>query len=967
MYRRPDCSPKTVSESTPAPPGIPAGGSHWRDDFLAFGLFSALSAIFTYPLALHLADAVEDGQDALLNVWILAWDGHALLSDPLRLFDANIFYPFTRALAYSEINLSQALLALPATLISGNPVLGYNLALLLTFVLSGWGMYLLARRLTGSPLAAIGAGIVFAFNAYKLSNLAQIQLLSLHWLPFALIFLDRLVRPAGATPARSVRASWGDILAVAFFLALQALASFYYALFAALAVGLLVLCRFAADRQAITRGNLARLGLAGGLAVAVVLPFAVPYFQVQSEMGFTRTLAESEPFSASLRLYAEALPNNLLYGRWLAQQTPVVMGGYPLDSLFPGVVALIIGAVGALIALRAWRASLFYLLLVPLSLVLSLGPRLYLAPGTPIDLPYSLPYAWLYTIVPGFQALRAPERFSVLGFLGLAVLVAYALAALAVPGPRLNRGRVLAGVAVALLGLECLTIPAAQVYAIPTGDAVPPVYRWLAAQPPTTILELPLGDRDATRTLRYQYLSAYHWQRTPDGYSGFIPAKHGEMVYEMASLPSERAIALLRGYGVQYLVIHGDLYPPALLADVPGLRLVQTFGGDRVYEVQPTSGQPSVALSTYLPALVTPGQVYSAFVMVTSGPGAPLVVLPTYRPAVTVTWTLASGQTRTETVLVSVPIVTSEASVLAVRTTAPSDAESVSIRMDDPLLGAFQASQDIHATKSPASQPFPAPVRLQSLTVPSLTVQPGQSINVSLTWHTLGKIDAYYSAFAALLDWNGRSVTRQDGEPQNGQRPTLLWQPGEDIPDQYTLTLPAGASPGAYRVEVGLYRANDLAPALTLDEEGQAAPRLLSQRIKAPLPPIASRPRHTVNAVLDGQIALLGYDVAASNQRPGEATLTLYWQALQALDKDYTVFLHVLGADGKIASQQDSQPLGGQYPTGVWSPGEVVADPYTLPLPPGEYRLAVGMYDLATMTRLGVGADDRVMLNIAVP
>jgi hypothetical protein len=45
----------------------------------------------------------------------------------------------------------------------------------------------------------------------------------------------------------------------------------------------------------------------------------------------------------------------------------------------------------------------------------------------------------------------------------------------------------------------------------------------------------------------------------------------------------------------------------------------------------------------------------------------------------------------------------------------------------------------------------------------------------------------------------------------------------------------------------------------------------------------------------------------------------------------------------------------------------VVADPYTLPLPPGEYRLAVGMYDLATMTRLGVGADDRVMLNIAVP
>ena len=734
----------------------------------------------------------------------MPWDGHALLSDPGRLFDANIFYPFSRTLAYSEINLSQALLALPATLISGNPVLGYNLALLLTFVLSGWGMYLLARRLTGSPWAGAGAGIVFAFNAYKLSNLAQIQLLSLHWLPFALLFLDRLLRPTGSAPARSLRASWGDILATAIFLALQALASFYYALFAALAVGLFIVCRLATDRRLITRDNLARLGLAGGLALAVVSPFAVPYFQVQSEMGFTRTLAESEPFSASLRLYAEALPNNLLYDRWLAPRSPVVIGGYPLDALFPGVVALVVAAVGAVLALRAWRASLFYLLLVPLAFILSLGPRLYLAPGTSADLLFSLPYAWLYAVVPGFQALRAPERFSALGFLGLAVLVAYALAALTRPGPSQTRGRLLALIAVALLGLECLTIPAAQVYAIPTGDAVPPVYRWLAGQPPTTILELPLGDRDATRTLRYQYLSTYHWQRTPDGYSGFSPPKHGEMVYEMTSFPSERAMALLRGYGVRYVIIHSDQWPAAQLAVVPGLRLVQTFGADRVYQVQPSDARPVVSLSSYLPPLATPGQPYTSYVIVTQSQGAPLVVLPTHRPPLTVTWTLANGQTRTDTVLTSVPIVTSEASVLAVRTTAPSDAKSVSIRLDDPLLGAIQAAQDVRVAATATGQPFPVPVRLQALAVPSTTVQPGEAISISLTWHALGKIDAYYSAFAALLDWSNHPVTRQDGEPQNGKRPTLLWQPGEDVADQYapnharqrfTRSLPGGGWP----------------------------------------------------------------------------------------------------------------------------------------------------------------------------
>ena len=123
---------------------------------------------------------MEDGQDALLNVWIMAWDAHALLTDPLHLFDANIFVPFARTLAFSEINLSQALLAMPVTLASGNPVLGYNVALLLTFVLSGLGRLPAGRPAhRAAAWAGIAAGVVFAFNAYKLSNLAQIQLLSL--------------------------------------------------------------------------------------------------------------------------------------------------------------------------------------------------------------------------------------------------------------------------------------------------------------------------------------------------------------------------------------------------------------------------------------------------------------------------------------------------------------------------------------------------------------------------------------------------------------------------------------------------------------------------------------------------------------------------------------------------------------------------------------------------------------------
>ncbi|NIV40400.1 MAG: hypothetical protein GWN58_66670, partial [Anaerolineae bacterium] len=89
------------------------------------------------------------------------------------------------------------------------------------------------------------------------------------------------------------------------------------------------------------------------------------------------------------------------------------------------------------LALSVWglvrgrgRARWYFLLLALVSLVLSFGPRLYLAPGQPAGLEMNLPYAWLYAVVPGFKALRAPVRFDALVMLSLAVLAGYGVAAL---------------------------------------------------------------------------------------------------------------------------------------------------------------------------------------------------------------------------------------------------------------------------------------------------------------------------------------------------------------------------------------------------------------------------------------------------------------------------------------------------------------------------------------------------------
>jgi hypothetical protein len=80
------------------------------------------------------------------------------------------------------------------------------------------------------------------------------------------------------------------------------------------------------------------------------------------------------------------------------------------------------------------------------------------------------------------------------------------------------------------------------------------------------------------------------------------------------------------------------------------------------------------------------------------------------------------------------------------------------------------------------------------------------------------------------------------------------------------------------------------------------------------------------------------------------------------MEEDYTVFVHLLDSEGTIVAQEDREPLGGDYPTSHWSPGEVVQDPIQIPLEgdlqPGRYRLLVGMYDLETDTRLMVSERD---------
>jgi len=113
---------------------------------------------------------------------------------------------------------------------------------------------------------------------------------------------------------------------------------------------------------------------------------------------------------------------------------------------------------------------------------------------------------------------------------------------------------------------------------------------------------------------------------------------------------------------------------------------------------------------------------------------------------------------------------------------------------------------------------------------------------------------------------------------------------------------------------------------------------------------------------LGDEIELLGYDLDADTYRPGDSVhVTLYYRARREMETDYTVFTHVLGphnpaTGGPLWGQSDSEPCQRAYRTSAWAPGEIVRDRFSIPIagdaPPGEYQLEVGVYLLATMTRL---------------
>ena len=383
-----------------------------------FLLLTALAVILTWPAAAHLGSVVVNLGDPLLTVWILAWDVHALTTAPLRLLDANIFHPHRWTLIYTDHLLGLVpLVALPR-LLGASVLLAHNLVWLATFPLTGLTMFWLVRHLTGHAGAAAVAAVLYAFSHFRFGQLDHVQVLSHQWLPLMLLGLHRAALSGGR---------WQDLGLAAGAFTLQALSSGYQAYLAAIAgVVFLAWVALPAGRPALGR-LVARGAIVGGLTVVVLLPFFLPYRAIRGEVGLRRDHREIALYSAEPRSYLAVPAAN----RWLGTATTPFRTFE--GSLFPGLVALSLGLVGAILA---WRR-----------------PETAAAPGTSdprrwsgvVDLILAAVLLWTaanWLLVGGVFVRLGSFRLSQrqFGWPVLGLVIALALRRIADGGPRPIRG-----------------------------------------------------------------------------------------------------------------------------------------------------------------------------------------------------------------------------------------------------------------------------------------------------------------------------------------------------------------------------------------------------------------------------------------------------------------------------------------------------------------------------------------------
>lgn len=519
-------------------------------------LFFVLSVFITYPLIFHLSNYIIGYGDDLFIAWVMNWNIHSIKSfDLLNLFQANIFYPYSNSLAFSETFLTSSIFTLPIVLFFKSPIVANNFTFILSLTLMGFFSFLLSDYIIKNKLLSILAGVLIIFCPTYLGQADHLQVISIYFVPLSIYFLLRYLKEQK------------EILFIGFLVALilQTYNSFfpgYFIFFAA--VSILLFFYFKNKhriRLFVKKRNLVYLIL----SLLLIVLISIPYFKVSKEFNYVRDIRETIHFANQPEDFLVASDQSRLQTVLSALSfTKDLEGKGEVKPAFLGFIFSILSILSTFYFIKNFKRQNYIvkglLFASLLGLLLSLGPFLHLARLTihkPFPIP--LPYTLFYYLIPGFQGIRNSSRFEFLFIIFMAPLIALFLK------EKLKNLTERNLISITFIVLVIVEFNPFKYLTVPLPKDFPKVYAYLSTTPKTTVIaEMPIynwnnpyGAQEFWRI----YYSTQDFRKTVNGVSGFSPPPWQNFVVgEFRDFPSDKTIGELKKIGVNLIIVHKAEY-----------------------------------------------------------------------------------------------------------------------------------------------------------------------------------------------------------------------------------------------------------------------------------------------------------------------------------------------------------------------------------------------------------------------
>jgi len=375
----------------------------------------------TYPIAFKLnSDLAAYSADGHTFYWLLWWFKKSIVDlGTSPLYTNLLFYPDGVSFANHVLTPFTGFLGIPLQQFFGLTAT-FNLIYLLTFVLSGYGVYLLVLHLAEDRYAAFLAGVIYAFSPFHvLHTQTHLDLANIQFIPFYALFLIKL----GERP-RAANAIWAGT-----FMGLTALCSWNYFVFELLFTLIFLVHTWGHERgKVLNRRFVLSLAGTGIMAFILISPFLVPMlidlWGGAVELSYRSSGGGARGYSADLAAFF--IPSNL-HPLW--RDFPSLKGIYATltgvaseKTIFLGYTPLLLGIAAVFrvgrVRTRFWIITFFAFM------ILALGPDLQIFGEEYLGFT-RLPYNWFIQKTPLLRGVRVPARFAVMCILSLSILAGW--------------------------------------------------------------------------------------------------------------------------------------------------------------------------------------------------------------------------------------------------------------------------------------------------------------------------------------------------------------------------------------------------------------------------------------------------------------------------------------------------------------------------------------------------------------